>query len=471
MGLTFGCFPSLGEDACVSTASTSTSTSLPTPAPLRHPQLLLWTVCVLALMSTAGVALPYPILAPIFVGGPVDGFTRFAGLQPELLMGLALAVNPAGILVGSLFVGAMSDRYGRRRVLSVTLTATLLGYGLSALALAQRNYPLFVLSRFVTGLTEGNVAVVRALLADWHPQLERTRSFAWLNASLYIGWLVGPLLGGLTLPLGESVPFMVAAAVLVPCLLLLATALPDDRRTEAFPGTPAPDAEAIRPDGDRSISGNSAAPRRPIPTPSLWASMRAQQSLGLLAKDPVLRQLALLQLAYTLGVNALYEFAPLWMLQQAGLNGQGIAIVTAFQCAAMTAASVAAARIGSGPTPLRRAARFAVVAATGLLALSAAPSTAGLVLIVALGVPLSFYNALMPAWMSERFAVHGQGRVMGLLTTVFCLSNTAIALIGGVLGMLSARWIMLLGGVTCLIAAIGFIRFARQHGAAAQDTM
>jgi len=199
------------------------------PAPLRHPHLLLWAVCALALMSTAGVALPYPILAPIFVGGPVDDFTHFLGLRPELLMGLALAVNPAGILVGSLFVGPMSDRYGRRRVLGITITATLVGYGLSAFALASRDYPLFVLSRFATGLTEGNVAVVRALLADWHPQLERTRSFAWLNASLYIGWLVGPLLGGLTLPWGEAVPFIVAAVVLVPCLVLLGLGLPDDR--------------------------------------------------------------------------------------------------------------------------------------------------------------------------------------------------------------------------------------------------
>jgi len=129
----------------------------------------------------------------------------------------------------------------------------------------------------------------------------------------------------------------------------------------------------------------------------------------------------------------------------------------------MTAASLFAARIGSGPTPLHRAARFAVVAAIGLLALSLAPSWLGLALIPLLGVPLSFYNALMPAWMSERFAAHGQGRVMGLLTTVFCLSNTLIALIGGALGMLSARWIMLLGGATCLLAAIGFIRFARRH--------
>jgi MFS transporter, DHA1 family, tetracycline resistance protein len=406
---------------------------------LRHPQLLLWAVCALALMSTAGVALPYPILAPIFVGGPVDGFTHFAGLAPELLMGLALAVNPAGILVGSLFVGAMSDRYGRRRVLSITITATLISYGLSALALAHRNYPLFVLSRFVTGLTEGNVAVVRALLADWHPQLDRTRSFAWLNASLYIGWLVGPLLGGLTLPLGEALPFMVSAAILVPCLALLLMGLPDDRPTA------------------RSAPG-SASP----PATSWLGAMRRQQSLGLLA-DPMLRHLAALQMAYTLGVNALYEFAPLWMVQQAGLDSRGIALVTAIQCAAMTAASVLAARMGSGPTPLRRAARFAVVASVGLLALSLAPSWMGLALIPLLGLPLSFYNALMPAWMSERFAAYGQGRVMGLLTTVFCLSNTLIALIGGGLGMWSARWIMLLGGCTCLVAALGFIRFARKH--------
>lgn len=431
--------------SAVLNSDSSGAAATPAPqAPLRHPQLLLWAVCALSLMSTAGVALPYPILAPIFVGGPVDSFTHFAGFAPELLMGLALAVNPAGILVGSLFVGPMSDRYGRRRVLSITITATLISYGLSALALAERNYPLFVLSRFVTGLTEGNVAVVRALLADWHPQLDRTRSFAWLNASLYIGWLVGPLLGGLTLPLGEAVPFMVSAAILVPCLALLLSGLPDDR--------------------PQTLTAQAPHATRPEP---LLAAMRRQQSLGLLS-DPVLRHLAALQMAYTLGVNALYEFAPLWMVQQAGLDSRGIALVTAIQCGAMTAASMLAARIGSGPTPLRRAARFAVVAAVGLLALSLAPSWMGLALIPLLGVPLSFYNALMPAWMSERFAAYGQGRVMGLLTTVFCLSNTIIALVGGGLGMWSARWIMLLGGCTCLLAALGFIRFARTHSGPAR---
>ena len=143
-----------------------------------HPHWIVAAVCLLALMSTAGVAMPYPILAPIFVSGPADRFTHWLGVDPQLLMGMALAANPLGILVGSLFVGPLSDRYGRRAVLTVTIGASLASYLFTAAALSARHYPLFVLARFVTGLSEGNVAVARALLADLHESFDRTRSFA-----------------------------------------------------------------------------------------------------------------------------------------------------------------------------------------------------------------------------------------------------------------------------------------------------
>jgi hypothetical protein len=53
---------------------------------------------------------------------------------------------------------------------------------------------------------------------------------------------------------------------------------------------------------------------------------------------------------------------------------------------------------------------------------------------------------------------------MGLLTTMFCVSNTAMALLGGWLGQLSARWIMALGGVSAVLAALALQRFAREEG-------
>lgn len=416
--------------------------STPSAPALRHPMWVLAAVCALALMSTAGVAMPYPILAPIFVSGPVDGFTHWLGLPPQLLMGLALAANPLGILLGSLVVGPMSDRYGRRRVLTITLSATLVGTLLTAWGLAERWYPLFLAARFVTGLTEGNVAVARALLADMHPQIDRTRGFAWLNACLYSGWLLGPLIGGLSLPLGEPVPFLLAAAALLPCLVVLAVGVP---------------ASAPKP-----LAGG------------LLRAMREQQALGLLRQDALLRRLFWLQLCFALGCNSLYEFAPLWLLENLGLDSRGIAFVTAGQCLAMTLASVLASRLaaqggGGGARPLRRAGAMAMLAACGLTALALLPGYPGMAVIMLLGVPLALYNALMPAWVSERFAAHGQGRVMGLLSTIFCIANVAVALGGGLLALLDVRWIMALGGLMALGAASLLLRLARlQAGEAGQ---
>ena len=404
------------------------------PGRLKHPYWILAAICLLAMMSTIGVAMPYPIIAPIFVGGPADGFTHFAGFEPSVLMGVALAVNPLGILVGSLFTGPLSDRYGRRSVMTVTLLATFVGYLLTAAALASRNYPLFVLARFATGLTESNTAVARALVADMHEQVDRTQAFAWLNACMYSGWLLGPLVGGLTLPFGEPVPFVLAGATMLPCLVVLALWLP-------------------------------AAPRKPGPL-HLRAALREKNMLGLLREDRVLGLVFGLQLAYTLSLTSMYEYAPLWMLKFAGLDGRGIAFVTAGQCAMMTLASAAAGRFGSASRdPLRRAAQCALVAAACLAALAVVPGAAGLAAIVLFGLPTALYNAVMPAWMSERFAVHGQGRVMGLLSTIFCVSNVTVALAGGWIALLSTRWIMALGGAAGVASAVLMLRLARSEEA------
>ncbi len=404
------------------------------PGHLKHPHWILAAICLLAMMSTIGVAMPYPILAPIFVGGPVDGFTHFAGVEPSVLMGLALAVNPLGILIGSLFTGPMSDRYGRRSVMTVTLAATFVGYLLTAVALSSRNYPLFVLARFGTGLVESNTAVARALVADMHEQVDRTQAFAWLNACMYSGWLLGPLVGGLTLPFGEPVPFVLAGAMMLPCLVVLALWLPPSAR-------------------------------RPGPL-HLGPALREKNMLGLLREDRALGLVVGLQLAYTFSLTSMYEYAPLWMLKFAGLDGRGIALVTAGQCAMMTLASAGAGRFGSASRdPLRRAAQCALVAAACLAALAVLPGLAGLAVIVAFGLPTALYNAVMPAWMSERFALHGQGRVMGLLSTIFCVSNVAVAIAGGWIALLSTRWIMGLGGIAGVVAASLMLRMARLEAA------
>jgi predicted MFS family arabinose efflux permease len=396
----------------------------------RSATRLLVAVCAVTLLCTIGVAMPYPILAPIFVDGPADNFTHFAGLPPEWLLGVALAANPAGILLGSLVLGPLSDRLGRRQVLMATLLACALGYLVTAAAVQARWYLLFVAARFAVGLTEGNIAVARALLADHHDAASRVRAFAWLSGFQYGGWLLGPLVGGFLLRWGDAVPFALAAAAMLPCLALV------------FVGVP-----------------------RQVAHSSPLLGMRAGSTLAPLVHDPALRRLFVLQMAYMCGVTALYEYAPLWMVTQAGFDSDGISVMTAAQCGAMLAGTALAGRLPRLDHPLRTTALAALAGAAALALLVVVPAAPGLAMIVAMGLPLSVYNAYMPAWVSSRFAQHGQGRVMGLLTTIFCFANVLVALAGGVLSLWSVRSVMAFGALCAGGAAWALWRWARREAA------
>lgn len=383
--------------------------------------MTLFLVCAVALLSTVGIALPYPILAPLFVAGAPDGFTQFMGLPPKLLLGVALAVNPLGILVGTSFTGALSDRYGRRRVMLATLLFTCAGYGVTALALEARLYPLFVLARFLTGLTESNAAVARAILADQSAPTDRVRHFALLNAAFSLGWLVGPMVGGFTLGFGAAVPFWLTAGAMLACALLVWYFMPETARPHAVAGT-------------------------------LWQAVATHHSFRLVALHPTLRQVFVVQAVFTLGLNAFYDFYSLWLVEFSGRSSLGIATLTALMCTLMTLASMGAGRLRLQP-PLRGAQLHAVFLGVGMLALALLPGMAGEAVIVLMGLPIALYNAVLPAWCSERFASLGQGGVMGVLSTAFCAASVVVSLLGGVLSLLDTRWVLVLGGLSCLVAA------------------
>jgi DHA1 family tetracycline resistance protein-like MFS transporter len=378
-----------------------------------HTRLLIATACLLGLFSTIGASLPYPILPPLFASGAANGLNTFLGLPPKLLFGLALTINPLGLLIGNALMGPLSDRYGRRPVLLVTAVGAALGHAITALALILESYPLFILARFGTGLLEGNGAVARAMLADRLEGDLRVRAMSWLNSAFYVGWLAGPLLAGATVVFGLTVPFWIAAAALLLAAVLVTLALPREKPSEA--------------------------------TTSWWQVARNQHALNLL-RHTELRMLFIVQLAYTCGVTAFYEFYPLWLVEVARYEAPGIAWVTAIMCAVMTLTSIVAGR-PSTIAPLRRAAwnAFAVAIAVGLV--SVGNMWLGLAAIVLFGVPNAIYNAIVPGWCAERFGSFGQGAVMGLLSTTFCLANIVMALAGSVLTLIDTRLILLLGAL------------------------
>ncbi len=373
--------------------------------------LLIAAACLVAFFSTVGAALPYPILPPLFAADAANNLNHFLGLPPKLLFGVALAINPLGLLIGSTLLGPLSDRYGRRPALLLTALGAAAGHAITAVSLLNESYPLFIVARFATGLMEGNASVARALLADELQGQLRVRAFSWLNSALYMGWLAGPLIAGLTLRWGVTTPFWVAVAALLVTAALSWVAIP------------------------RKHADNA--------TTRWWRVVQHQNSLKLL-KHPELRTLLVVQLALTCGVTAFYEFYPLWLVEVMHLDAQGIAWTTAALCATMTTASIVAGRVVRSQ-PLRHASRFALMVAVCIAAVGLGGPTLGLLAIVVFGVPNAYYNAVMPAWCAERFGHLGQGAVMGLLSTIFCLANILMAMLGSVLTLIDTRLILIVG--------------------------
>jgi MFS family permease len=390
--------------------------------------LLIATACLLALLSTTGASLPYPILPPLFVSTAPDDFTRFLGLPAKLLFAVALMVNPIGLLLGTAVLGSLSDRYGRRPILLITALGAAVGHVLTAWALARRSYPLFVVARFCTGMLEGQSSIVRAMLAERLTGPLRNHALSWLNGALTLGWLFGPLLAGFTVGWGITVPFYSAAGALLLGAVLMTVAL---ERQPATAGL------------------------------SWWRVARERHAFNLL-RHPGLRTLFGVQLAYTCGVTAFYEFYPLWLVEVGGYGTRAIAFVNVGMCGVMTCAALFAGR-SSRMAPLRRAAIMAVAVALAIAALGTGRLWIGMVGIMLFGLPHAFYNATVQTWAADRFgAGHGQGAVMGLLSTIFCLANILMAALGAVLILVDTRLVLLAGAALTAWAALRMRAWSRE---------
>ena len=83
------------------------------------------------------------------------------------------------------------------------------------------------------------------------------------------------------------------------------------------------------------------------------------------------------------------------------------------------------------------------------------------VLFAIIGGTIAMTNGMVPSYLAHYFGHLGQGKVMGLQTTTFCITNVIIATVGGFLSILDSKWILLLGAALVL-SAVGWLWKNRQ---------
>ncbi len=130
------------------------------------------------------------------------------------LTGAALGVLTASFSIAQFFatpiLGALSDKWGRRPLLAISLAGTCISFLLFAEA---HSLVLLFAARILDGLTGGNISVAQAMVADTATPQNRAKRFGILSSAFAFGFVVGPLVGGSFTNFSSQAPFFFAAAI------------------------------------------------------------------------------------------------------------------------------------------------------------------------------------------------------------------------------------------------------------------
>lgn len=182
-------------------------------------------IMLTVLIDMAAIGLIVPVL-PSIVGS-------FTGSQSDQALWYGVVSTAFGFanFFGAPVLGALSDKYGRRPVLLLGFCG--LGVTFFATALATALWMLIV-ARLIGGAMQANAAVCNAYVADITPPELRAKRFGMLGAMFGVGFIIGPVMGGLLGAVNLRLPFFVAGALSLLNLLygyfVLPESLPMDKR-------------------------------------------------------------------------------------------------------------------------------------------------------------------------------------------------------------------------------------------------
>ena len=334
------------------------------------------------------------------------------GASP-LVVGLLFAVFSLCQLVAAPILGDLSDRYGRRPILIISLIGTVVSFVM--LALAQSLTMLFI-ARIVDGLSGGNISTARAYVADVTEPKDRSRAFGLIGAAFGLGFILGPGISALLAPISYTAPIWAAAGITLVATAMAFFWLPETvHRTHAGTGMPF-------------------------------------RNVLVMMGRPVLRRVLLMDFAYWFAFAIFQTTFALFAAARFGFDAARTAFF--FAAFAVLGAVVQGVFIRTIVQRLGDKRTFMlglVFAATGLVAATLTHTVAFFAIsLVPLALGIGFGHPTMSSMISRAARAEEQGRVQGAASAVESLGRT----IGPVWGSASLQRY---GEASPYIAAAGFL--------------
>ncbi|MDQ7023707.1 MAG: MFS transporter [Candidatus Gracilibacteria bacterium] len=148
-------------------------------------------ILVTVLLDVIGLGIVIPILPSLVLD---YGFSEF-------YVGVTFSIFALGMFFGGFLFGKLSDKIGRNKTLEITIILNIIGYLTFALS---SSLWIFMIARFIGGLGASGFAVGQAYISDISNDENRTKNMGLIGAMFGLGFMIGPVLGGILSSFGDS---------------------------------------------------------------------------------------------------------------------------------------------------------------------------------------------------------------------------------------------------------------------------